>query len=67
MTFEQRKFLLLAAWTATVVTVGVVMTIDRPTLWVMIASVALGPAAIANWLWNAPEPTLAELITRHRR
>jgi hypothetical protein len=67
MTFEQRKFLWLAAWTASVATVGLVMTIDRPTLWVTVASVSVIPTAIGNWLWNPPEPTLAELMARHRR
>jgi hypothetical protein len=67
MSFEQRKSLLLTAWTATVVTVGIIMTIDRPTLWFTVVAVALIPAAIGNWLWNPPEPTLAELIAKHRQ
>jgi hypothetical protein len=67
MTFEQRKSLLLAGWTATVVTLGIILTVDKPSMWVAVGCLAVVPPAAANWLWNAPDPTLAELIARHRR
>ena len=47
-------------------TVGLILTIDKPELWVLIASLAIIPAAIGNWFWDAPEPTLSELIAKAR-
>ena len=61
MTFGQRKQLVLTAWVATVAISGVVLTIDRPNLWILIAGLALVPSAIVSWWWNAPEPTLSQL------
>ena len=66
MTFPQRKLLVLASWVAMVVTVGMILAIDKPDLWLLVAFVALIPAMVGNWLWNAPEPTLSELIARER-
>jgi hypothetical protein len=66
MTFAQRKFLVLASWVATIMTVGVLLTLDKPELWVVIASLAIIPAAIGHWLWEAPEPTLSELVAKGR-
>ena len=66
MTFAQRKRLVLAAWVATVTIVGVILTIDKPELWMLVAALALIPAAIGNWLWDAPQPTLSQLIARAR-
>jgi hypothetical protein len=66
MTFSQRKLLVLSAWVATVVTVGLILTVDRPNLWVLVGAVAMVPAAVANWFWDRPDPTLAELIARGR-
>lgn len=66
MTFAQRKLLILAAWVATVATAGLILTIDKPALWTLIVCVAVIPAAIANWLWEAPEATLSQLIARAR-
>jgi hypothetical protein len=62
MSFAQRKQLLLTAWTASVMIAGVILTIDKPNLWLPVLSLALIPTAIASWLWNAPEPTLSQLI-----
>jgi hypothetical protein len=66
MTFAQRKLLVLAAWVATVTIAGVILTVDKPELWILIAALALIPAAIGNWLWNAPEATLSQLIAAAR-
>jgi hypothetical protein len=66
MTFTQRKQFVLAAWVATVAIVGLIVTIDKPDLWMLVAIVALTPAAIGSWLWNAPEATLSQLIARAR-
>ena len=57
---------MLAAWAATVFTVGVIVTIDKPHLWLLVASLAMIPAGIGNWLWDAPEPTLSQLIAKAR-
>ena len=62
MTFAQRKQLVLAAWVATAAIVGLILVIDKPDLWVLVATVSVAPAAIAHWFWIAPEPTLAQLI-----
>ena len=62
MSFAQRKQLILTAWTASIVIAGVILAIDKPSLWLPAAAVALVPPAIANWFWNAPEPTLSQLI-----
>jgi hypothetical protein len=64
MTFAQRKLLVLAAWAAMVVTVGLIVAIDKPLSWMVIASLAIIPVVIGNRLWDAPEPTLSELIVR---
>lgn len=66
MTFPQRKLLVLAAWVATVMTVGLIFTIERPNLWLLVASLAMIPAGIANWLWDRPDPTMSELIAKAR-
>ena len=66
MTFAQRKFLVLAAWAATVMTVGLILTIDKPGLWVFVASLATIPVIVGNWLWDAPEATLSQLIAKAR-
>jgi len=67
MTFEQRKFLVLSAWTATALTAGIIMTVEDPSMWLVVVCVALVPPAVGNWLWIAPEPTLSEIVARHRR
>lgn len=66
MTFAQRKQLVLASWVATVTIVGLILTISTPDLWMLVAILALAPAAMASWFWNAPEATLSELIARAR-
>jgi len=66
MTFEQRKLLVLTAWVASVATAGLILTIEKPSLWLVVGVVATIPAAIGNWLWDAPDPTLSELIARSR-
>lgn len=66
MSFAQRKQLVLATWVAIVGIAGVVLAIDKPDLWFLVAVVALVPTAIASWLWNMPEPTLAQLIAASR-
>lgn len=66
MTFAQRKQLVLAAWIATVAIVGIIVAIDKPDFWMLVATVALAPAAIGDWLWNAPEATLSQLIAAER-
>jgi len=67
MTFEQRKSLILAAWVAVVATAGFLITIDRPSLWLFVASAALIPPTVATWLWNAPQAALAPVIIKRRR
>ena len=66
MTFAQRKLVVLAAWVATVAIVGMILAINHPELWMLIAGLALIPAAVGNWFWNAPEATLSQLIARGR-
>ena len=67
MTFDQRKYLVLSAWTATVATAGIALTIQKPSLWIFVAALAMIPAAIGNSLWNQPEVTLTQLIGKYRR
>ena len=67
MAFEQMKFLALSLWVATVITIGLIVTIDRPSLWVVVACVAVIPASVASWLWTAPPVALAKLIQKHRK
>lgn len=66
MSFAQRKQLVLTAWVATVIIVGIVFAIERPHLWMLVATLAIAPAAIGSWLWNAPEATLAQIIATER-
>jgi hypothetical protein len=66
MTFAQRKLFVLASWAAAVAIVGLIFAIDKPDLWLVIASLAIVPVVIANHLWDVPEPTLAELIAKGR-
>lgn len=58
--------MVLAAWVATVITVGLILTVDKPNLWVLVAALATIPAAVGNWFWDRPDPTLSELIARAR-
>jgi hypothetical protein len=62
MSFDQQKQLILAAWVATILVIGVMFAIEKPNLWVFVAGLALGPSAIAHWLWNAPQATMSQLI-----
>lgn len=66
MTFAQQKQLVLTAWVATVAIVGGILAVDKPELWTVIATLAVAPAAIGHWLWNAPEATLSQLIATER-
>lgn len=66
MTFAQTRLLVLAAWAATVMTAGLVLAFDTPLSWAVIGSLAIIPVVIGNRLWDAPEPTLSELIVRGR-
>ena len=66
MTFAQRKLLVLASWVATVLIVGMILAIDKPDLWILVAAAAVIPALIGNWMWDQPELTLAELVARER-
>lgn len=66
MIFAQRKFLVLAAWAGTATTVGLILAVDNPEMWALVASLVIIPVIIANWLWDAPEPTLSELVARSR-
>jgi hypothetical protein len=66
MTFAQSKLVVLVAWATTVVTIGLTLAVDKPALWVPIAILAIIPVAIGSWLWDAPEPTLSELIATAR-
>jgi hypothetical protein len=66
MTFAQQKRLVLAVWVAAIAVVGVILAIDKPELWILIGALALVPAAIGNWLWDAPQPTLSQLIAKAR-
>ena len=66
MTFDQRKQLVLAAWVAMVAIIGVLFAVDKPDLWLLVAVLALAPSGIANWLWNAPSPTVSQLIAASR-
>ena len=67
MTFDQTKFLVLSAWVATVITVGLILTADKPSLWIVVATIAVIPASVASWLWTAPPVTLSQLIQRYRK
>ena len=67
MTFDQRKLLILSAWAAIISTTGIILTIERPTMWIFIACVALIPAAVANWLWTGPELTLSQLVRKQQQ
>ena len=67
MDFEQRKRLSLASWTAVVLTAGLILTIDKPSLWVFVAGLTLIPTAVASWLWHPAPVTIAQLIDRGRR
>ena len=49
-----------------VVTVGLIIAVDNPVAWAVIGSVAIIPVVIGNWLWDAPEATLSEIIARAR-
>ena len=67
MTFEQRKVLILSAWMATIAVAGFVLTIESPSMWIFVAALAMIPAAIANSVWNAPELTMAQLVSKYRQ
>jgi hypothetical protein len=49
-----------------VVTVGLILAVDRPLSWMVLGSLAIIPVVIGNRLWDAPEATLSELIVRAR-
>ena len=58
--------MVLAVWVASVLTIGIVATIESPTMGLPVAMLAVIPATIANWLWNPRELTLAELAAKYR-
>lgn len=58
--------MVLFAWTGLVVTLGVILSSGTVLSWMVISSVAIIPVVIGNRLWDAPEPTLSELIMRGR-
>lgn len=66
MTFAERKLLTLAVWIATVAVAGLILTIDKPDLWILVSTLALAPAVVGHWFWNAPAPTLSQLIAEGR-
>jgi hypothetical protein len=66
MTFAQLKHLILAAWVASIAIVGVLLVVDRPGLWILFAGLALVPAAIGTWFWNAPVASLSQRIAAAR-
>lgn len=47
--------------------VGAILTIERPSLWLFVAALAMIPAAIGNSVWNEPEMTLSQLVGKYRR
>ena len=67
MPFEHMKFLVLSAWVASVITVGLILTINTPSLWVVVATIAVIPASVASWLWTAPPVALTQLIQKYRK
>lgn len=67
MTFDQMKFLVLSAWVASVMIVGIILTVDKPSLWVVVATIAVIPASVTSWLWTAPPVTLTQLIQKFRK
>lgn len=58
--------MVLWAWAGLVVTLGVILSTGTVLSWMVISSVAIIPVIIGNRLWDAPEPTLSELIMRGR-
>jgi hypothetical protein len=66
MTFAQRKLAVLTTWALLVVTVGLIFAINNRELWGLIATLVIVPVVLGNWLWEAPEATLSELIARGR-
>jgi hypothetical protein len=47
-------------------TVGLILAIDRPDLWVLVTSLTIIPVIIGSWLWDAPKATLSQLVARAR-
>ena len=47
-------------------TAGLILAIDKPDLWVFVASLTIIPVVIGNWLWDAPETTVSQRIARAR-
>jgi len=66
MIFAEQKLIILSAWVATVAIAGVILAIDKPDLWILIACLALIPAALGTWLWQTPKPALAQAIPTPR-
>lgn len=58
--------MVMGAWAGLVVAIGMVMAVDRPLSWLVLASIAIIPVLIGNKLWDEPEATLSELIARGR-
>jgi hypothetical protein len=67
MPIENLKPWLFAAWMVGVCLVAMALGVTSVTHWMIVAFIAVVPAAVARSLWRVPEPTMSESIHDARR
>jgi hypothetical protein len=67
MDFKNLKIVIAVAYVIAVGVVAALVGVSSNIAWVMIAGLAILPAAAVIAFWNEPDPTMSESIARARR
>ena len=67
MTSERTKALLFVTWAVTVFLAAIALGASSLLQWIVVASVAVVPPAVARVFWRAPDLTMSEVIDDARR
>jgi hypothetical protein len=67
MDFKNLKVIVAVAYVIAVGVVGALVGVSSNLAWLLLAALALLPAAAVFAFWNEPEPSMSESIARARR
>jgi hypothetical protein len=67
MDFKNLKVVIAVAYVIAVGVVGALVGISSTLAWLLLAALAVLPAAAVLAFWNEPEQTMSESISRARR